>query len=540
MIIVHPRIYPFTTANRADTVEAFQTRGAAVVALGSEREILALREPGEDVVRPEAACILPGLIDTHAHLTSLGQRPSSVDIPDETLPGDIAALVAANAATLPAGSWVTGRAWNQAVWPDATAVQRTQSGFPTHHALTAAAPNRPVMLRRTDHHAVWLNRAALEACGLWGVDVPDPEGGTIDRGTDGLPAGVLVDEAIGIAKRAMPPITSEETRLVIRQRARAFLAAGITCVHCALVWPSELSDYAATIQGPGRTGLRVRSMVHAAPSDLVAWARNNRPYVDPDGMHHVVTLKAFADGALGSKGAWFFAPYEGDTGVGKPVATPAEVEELARVAIERGFQFAAHAIGDRAIRETADAYARAGWSAAMEATLRFRIEHVQHSRAEDLDRLAALRIAAPMQPIHCTRDMRFAERFVGPARAAFSYPWRSVLDRGMRLGFGSDFPIETLNPWVGLHAAVTRQDEHGLPEGGWIPQQRVSMGEALDAYLVEGARLMVPDDGVLGHLGEVADFVAIDTDPFVDSPRTVADTTVRATVVAGELVHGAF
>jgi predicted amidohydrolase YtcJ len=535
MIVLHPRIHTFTDQG---TVSAMRVIGGRVVALGEEAEILASRDPGEPVYRPGAACILPGLIDTHAHLTSMGQRPGSLHVPDDTLPQSIAAAVRGNAAGLPAGSWVTGRAWNQSVWPEDVGIRRTAAGFPTHQLLTEACPQRPVMIQRADQHAVWLNRAAMEVTGLWRTQRPDPEGGTIDRDEEGYPSGVLIDAAIGIARRAMPPLTPAETRLVIRERAARFVRAGVTCVHCALIRPSELGEYREAVTGPERVGLRVRGMVYDEPARLIEWAQHNRPEVDPTGLYHLVTLKAFADGALGSKGAWFWEPYEGSEGCGKPVATPREVEALAAAAIQRGFQLATHAIGDRAVRETMDAYVRGGWTSELESTLRFRIEHVQHTRPEDLDRMADLRLSAAMQPIHCTRDMRFAQRLIGAGRAAHAYPWAGVLRRGIRLGFGSDYPIETMNPWVGLHAAVTRQDSDGSPECGWQPQHRLQMSDALDAYLREGARMVVPDDGVLGHLGSVADFIAVDTDPLTDTAETVAATNVFATVIAGSVVSG--
>lgn len=542
MIVLHPRIYPFDDPSRPRrTVEALRVANGLVTALGSEAEILGLRASGEAVVRPEGACVLPGLIDSHAHLTSLGARPGSLDVPDDTKPQDIAARVREAVRELPVGAWLTGRAWNQAVWGNAPGTPLSPAGFPTHDLLTAASPDVPVMLHRTDQHAMWLNRAAMEAAGLWRTQVADPPGGTIDRDERGFATGVLVDEAVGLAKRAMPPVSSEERQLLIIERARRFLAAGVTTVHCALIWPSEIDDYRAATKGAGATGLRVRGMVHADPPELATWAMRNLPEIDPDDVFHLVTLKAFADGALGSRGAWMFEPYVGTDGVGKPVATPEEVEQLARVAIERGFQLATHAIGDRALRETMDAYARGGWAPELASTLRFRIEHVQHTRPEDLDRMAELRLAAPMQPIHCTRDMRYCDALIGEARGALSYPWRGVLRRGMRLGFGSDFPIETLNPWMGIHAAVTRQDEDGSPGGGWNAHECVSTQEALEAYLTGGAALIVADEGRLGQLragptpgaSSPADFIAVDTDPFAAAPEEILRTEVLATFVAG-------
>lgn len=540
MILLHPRIYTLdparcTPANPWGQVQALRIDAAGfVTAAGDRADVLARREPGEATREPLAACVLPGLIDTHAHLSSLGMRPGSLELPDDASPQEWAHAVAQRAAGLRPGAWITGRGWNQTVWEpgDAELVE----GFATHALLSQAAPENPVLLHRADHHAVWVNRAALALAGLLDA-APQVEGGRAVCDAQGRPTGVLIDEAIGLIEAAMPPLDAQENQALIRERARMFLAQGVTCVHCALIPPAQIPHYQAEI-AQGRAGLRVRGMLYDAPEALGRYASQRWPHLDPQGWLHLSTLKAFADGALGSQGAWMLDPYQGSELRGGPVATPQQMEQLARHALENHWQLATHAIGDQALRQTLAAWRRAGLTPERARALGWRVEHVQHATPEDLDTLASMGLAAAMQPIHCTRDMRFVEPLLGPQRAAWSYPWAEVLRRNIPLGFGSDYPIETLSPWEGLHAALTRQDERGRPEGGWHPQHRVTRAQALAAYTTEGASLMPFDAGRLGHLGQLGDLVTLDTDPTEASPQALRQTKVLATLTAGRLVHG--
>jgi len=534
MILSHDRIHTFaaalrTASNPWGTVQAVRVQGGRVVAAGARADVLALRERGEAVVEPEGAAVLPGLIDTHAHLHGLGLRRDALDWPDDTAPERWAEAVAALAATLAPGTWIEGRAWNQSVWTD-THAPRTADGFPTHAPLTAAAPGHPVVLHRNDRHAVWANAAAMRAASI-DPDAPappSPEGGRVVRTADGRPSGVFVDHACDLITDAIPPLGFDDQVQVVRRFARKFLDRGVTCVHAAMVEPDLLDAYLQALEGPGAPGLRVRAMVYAEPARLAAWAEAHSPCGLAPDRFAITTLKAFADGALGSRGAWMFDDYDGYPGErGFPVATPEELAVLAGVAARRGWQLATHAIGDRAIHETLTAYDRAAAPDRIRA-LRWRVEHFQHGRPEDTALAARLGVRVSMQPIHCTRDMRFAEALLGASRSAFAYPWRDALDAGLTVGFGSDFPIESLDPWEGVHAAVTRQDAHGRPVGGWIPAQRLNRAEALTAYLATGAALCPIDDGHLGHLGPgaIADAIATDLDPTEIAPERLPDLQV--------------
>lgn len=543
MLLLHPRLHTLhptlsSPDNPWGTVEAVQVDDSSgrVVFAGSAREALARRRTGEEVERLEGGCVLPGLIDSHAHTTGISQRPGALDLPDDASPRRWAEAVSQAAATLPQGAWITGRAWNQAVWSDAElqGVTTSAEGFPDHSLLSAAAPGHPVMLHRTDQHAVWANEAAMRAAGITAT-TPDPEGGRIVRDPQGAATGVFVDEAAGLLQRAMPPLTPAENRMLLRANARRYLSHGVTCVHCMLLRVHELDDYREALgDGPGQVPLRVRAFVYDEPEALAQWAREHTPYEDPAGWFTVAGLKLFADGALGSQGAWFHEPYALGGQCGLSVATPAQMAEVAAAALAGGWQLATHAIGDRAIDETMAAYERGGWSAAHEA-LKWRIEHVQHPRPESLDKLAALKLYGAMQPIHATRDMRFVKKLLGPQREALAYPWSALLSRGTPLAFGSDYPIETLDPWAGIHAASTRQDEHDQPEGGWHPQWRVSVLEAVKAYTLEAARFSPDDDGHLGHLapGARADWIALDRDLAAVEARDTKATRVHRVSVSG-------
>ncbi len=541
MIVLHPNLYTLipqrcTPSNPWGKVEALCARDGAIVAVGTREEILALQTKNERVIEPKAACIMPGFIDTHAHLSCLGMRPGMLDLPDDTSPQQWAQAVAQSAAQLPAGSWIVGRGWNQEVW-SGEGLPRTVEGFPTHELLSQAAPHHPVLLHRIDQHAIWVNQAAMRAANFT-RDAADPPGGKIIRDAGGEPSGVFVDEAGVLFEKTLPPLTSEELCLLLRENAAQFLAQGITCMHCAVVPLHELAAYHEVFGTQNTPGLRVRGMAYAKPKPLAAWARNHAPQRDPKAMWSLPALKAFADGALGSRGAWFFEPYEGETTCGMSVAPPDELEQLSRAALESGWQMAVHAIGDRAIAETLSAWERAGLTKAKAQHLCWRIEHVQHPRKESLDAMAQRGIGAAMQPIHCTQDMRFAEALLGPTRAAFAYPWHAVHSRQIPLGFGSDYPIETNNPFVGIHAAVTRQNAQNLPKEGWHRAQCVSRQTAIGAYTYEGAKLMVEDTHTLGHLGAVADWVALDTDITKAPIDKVRCTRALWVVTAGKTRHG--
>ncbi|MEO1270338.1 MAG: amidohydrolase, partial [Myxococcota bacterium] len=474
---------------------------------------------------------------------SLGLRVGGLDLLDHTSPQSWAEAVAHRAQNSPPGTWITGRAWNQTIWTTAQTAQtpRTSEGFPTHALLSEAAPDHPVMLHRTDQHAVWVNREAMLRAGI-DPDAPlvasDPAGGRVVRNDDGTPAGVFIDSAIDLIEDHIPPPSDAEVIQAIEASGARCLAAGLTCVHCALVRPSELEAYQQALAS-GRLPLRVRAMVYDDPEALAAWASTHTPWSDATGQWRVVTLKMFADGALGSRGAWMLRPYHNHPDeLGFPVATPDQIARVAMAAAQQGWQLATHAIGSRAIRETAQAYARgaaaAGWSDAP-AALRWRIEHLQHPEPDDLDTIAAAGLYAPMQPIHATRDMRFAESLLGPERAAQAYPWRAALRAGIPVGFGSDYPIETLNPFVGLHAAITRQDDADHPPGGWYPEHCLTPLEAVSAYTAQAAGFIAEDDGHLGHLGvgAEADLIATTVDPATATPQQLRTAAITWSLIGG-------
>lgn len=483
--------------------------------------------PDTRVVTLAGRSVTPGLVDGHAHLHGLGTAMEGVALGPAASEREAASLAARAAIELPPGEWITGRDWDQNRWQPAA--------FPTRASLDAVAPNRPVALRRVDGHALWVNGRALDLAGIT-ADTPDPPGGRILRDDGGAPTGVLVDAAMDLVDRVMPPVTDEARARRIREAARVAVAAGLTGVHEMGIDDATVAVY-RRLAAAGELPLRVHAYLSYDPAMLDTL--DERPKIlDEGGRLTVRGIKLYADGALGSRGAALLAPYHDAPDNHGLVITPAD--ELARAvstAAATGWQLAIHAIGDRANRMVLDAFA-AAIRAHPGADLRFRVEHAQVVAPGDLPRFGALGVLASMQPTHATSDMPWAEQRVGPERIRGAYAWRRILDTGGRIVGGSDFPVEEVAPRLGLYAAVTRQDARGQPPGGWYPAQRLTLDEAVRAFTVEPAYA-----GFVEHRrGRIA--AGMDADLTVFDRALAADATllelgVDMTIVGGEVVHEA-
>ncbi len=525
------------SAHRIDTMDTAQPQAQAmaydasgkILALG-DAATLAQRYPGAQRLDVGNATVVPGLIDAHGHLPSLGMSFLQVDLDGTRSKAEILARLQAFAAKLPPGAWLTGRGWDQNDWPE--------QAFPTAADLDAAFPDRPIWLRRVDGHAGWANSAALRAVkrdlsGTW-----QPDGGVIRRDAQGRPSGVLIDNAMELMDATVPAPDAATLEHALELAMHAAVADGLTGVHDAGITLEEFHAY-QHLADQGKLPLRVYAMA-MGDGPALDWLCANGLYRHPSGRLQMRTLKLFADGALGSRGAALLQDYSDDPGNHGLFVTSPEAMAVATAKARRcGVQVATHAIGDRAIRMTLDAYAHALGNAS-NSDHRWRIEHVQVLSPEDLPRLVQLHLVASMQPTHATSDMPWAEARLGPQRVVWAYAWRKVRDAGVPLALGSDFPVESPDPRLGLYAAVTREDAQGNPVGGWYPDEKLTAFEALRGFTL-GAAYAGFAEKEIGSLavGKRADFVVLAQDPLAVPDAALRTLTVEATYVDGKPVYQA-
>lgn len=501
-----------------------------IVAVGTSD---ALRERYPDAVIHDAgsAHVMPGLIDAHGHLMGLGFALLRADLMGTTSKAEIVARLQAYARELPADAWVIGRGWDQNDWAD--------KEFPTAADLDAAFPDRPVWLERVDGHAGWGNTAAMRAAEAAGARAFDGdwqvEGGRVLR-VNGKATGVFIDAAAAIVD-ATVPAPSEALREEAFARALAAAAAsGLTGVHDMGVSREDLAMY-TRFADQGRLGLRVEAYADGDRNALADRCATG-PYQHPSGRLAMRGVKIYMDGALGSRGAALIEDYSDEPGHRGLMLMRREALDtlLARVKACR-LQAATHAIGDAANRQVLDGYATALGADAANSDHRWRIEHAQVVAPADLPRFAELGVIASMQPTHATSDMPWAEARLGAARLRGAYAWKTLHDSGARLALGSDFPVESVDPRLGLYSALTRQDLAGMPEGGWQPQERLSIAEAVAGFTRDAAFAGQAEDEV-GRLapGYFADFIVVDADPTSVAAPRLPSLRIESTWIDGRPV----
>jgi predicted amidohydrolase YtcJ len=478
---------------------------------------------GEVAVDLGGRAVLPGLVDAHAHLMSLARARLEVQVGDLRSEAEAASVVAAAAGRRGAGEWITGRGWDQTLWPGRQ--------FPAAASLDRAAPVNPVALTRIDGHAIWANAAAMRAAGI-DRHTGDPAGGRVVKGHDGEPTGLLIDTAQELVRAVIPAPASERFEDAVTDAIAECLRKGLTGCHEMGVDLATLASYRRLVE---RGGFPFR--VYAAVSGKKAWAeyRERGRESIGDGRVIVGALKLWLDGALGSRGAALHADYCDDPGNrGLVLIPPDELERLLRDARDTGFQACVHAIGDRANTLALDAMERVGV-----AGRRFRIEHAQVLAPADIPRFARLGVVPSMQATHCTSDMRWAGERLGPERLPGAYAWRSLLATGTVIANGSDFPVEDPNPFHGIHAAVTRRPRTDAGDG-WHPEQRMTRLEAIRSFTTWNA-WAAGQEADLGSLtpGKRADLIVLSDDPFTCEESRLPTITPTLTLLAGEPVHDA-
>lgn len=522
--IVNARIHTMDADRSVAEAMAWDDDGRLIF-VGEAEELMA-QHPDLALANMQGRVIVPGLIDVHGHVMGLGEARLQADLVGAGSIGEVIERLEAREADLPDDAWLTGRGWDQTLWPG--------GDFPSRADLDQAFPDRPVYLVRVDGHAGWANSAALarverDLDGDW-----QPQGGDIDRDADGEPTGILIDTAMALVEDAMPDPTSEERDLALDLALEEMARHGLTGIHDAGTSLDTFRRYRERAK-KGALSIRVHALADGDAA-MLEWLCDNGIYQGDRLTARAV--KYYADGALGSRGAALLEDYSDDPGNdGLLFESDEAMQELVDKAMACGLQLGIHAIGDRANRQVIDALVQ-GQARHEDNPGRHRVEHLQIIHPNDIPRLAEHGIIASMQPTHATSDMRWAEQRLGRERLAGAYAWQKVLEAGARLALGSDFPVEPVNPWFGIHAAVTRQDREGHPEGGWLPEERLSVDQALRGFTMDAAYAGFAEDRV-GSLetGKFADFVVIDADPFEVDPSELAGIIVLRTVVGGSAVY---
>jgi predicted amidohydrolase YtcJ len=484
--------------------------------------------PDAGVIDGDGSTLLPGLIDAHGHIIDLGFQYVRIQLAGTTSLTEAQERIRRYAGERPQLPWLRGAGWNQVIWK--------LGRFPLASELDAAVADRPVVLERVDGHALWLNSAALRAAGIT-RDTADPMGGRIERDPDGNPSGVLVDKAMDLMDPVMPRPDAAESMSALKAALAHMNSVGLTSAGDAGV-PADTIRLYRQLADQGQLPVRMYAMILEVGDDFRTLSKDGPLIGYGQDRLTVRSVKLFADGALGSRGAALLAPYSDKPDQrGLLFMSDTDMERKIQTALGAGYQVNVHAIGDAANRQVLDGF-EAAYKAVGGRELRNRIEHAQVVAPADIPRFRQLNLIASMQPTHATSDKNMALDRIGPERLKGAYAWRTFLDQGTRIAGGSDFPVESDNPFFGLHAAITRTDHEGQPPGGWHPEQAMTPIEAFRAFTLDAAYAAHWETRI-GSLepGKWADFILIDRDLFKIPPGEIWKIKVRQTWVAGQKVY---
>lgn len=520
LIISNARIW--TGNNNQPYVEALAVSGDKILAVGSNREMMRLKGKNTVVSKMHGEFIVPGFIDSHVHFLQGGENLASVQLRDASTPEEFIKRIGDFARTKKPGTWILGGDWDGKGWGD----------LPSRSWIDSVTPDNPVFLSRLDGHMALANSAALDLSGITSR-VRDIAGGSIVRDSKGELTGILKDNAMNIVSDHIPPASAEETDTALVAAMRYFASNGITSVHA--VDASAYRDAIERLKGDGMLTTRVYIMEPLGSRDY-----QTSPFVaddKDDNMTKSGGVKGFVDGSLGSHTAAFLEPYsdlESDSGLF--VNSKEELYRWISQADAAGYQPLVHAIGDRAINFLLNTYETVERENG-ERDRRFRIEHAQHITPTDIPRFGELKVIASMQPYHAIDDGRWAEPLIGSKRAETTYAFRSLIDNGAVLAFGSDWPVAPATPLEGIYAATTRRTLDGKNPGGWVPEQKITVEEALKAYTINAAYASF-DENIKGTLepGKLADFTVLSDDILSIEPEKIADTKVLRTYLGGKKI----
>jgi hypothetical protein len=528
LIITNAAVY--TVDKEHPKAEAVAVIGDRIVALGSRADIDLWRGPKTKVIDAASKLLLPGFNDAHVHFMQGGAQLEQVQLTDASTPQEFAKRIAAQVAKTPKGAWVLGGRWDETKWPDPQ--------LPTKELVDPVSGETPIFVERYDGHEALANSAAMKLAGV-NAKTRDVPGGVVVRDASGNPTGILKDAAQELIYKAVPPMSHEQRVRIARRAAAHATSLGVTSVQHM---NPEFADVAAYSELAEKGELTTR--IYAAPMET-EWKKQAEV-----GIRHawgssflrLGAVKGYADGSLGSGTAYMFEPFADDPGnrglLSDEMYPPGAMRDRLMQADAAGLQLRVHAIGDRGVSVTLDIFADIEKEHG-DHDQRFTIEHAQHMAEKDFARFAKLHVIASMQPYHAIDDGRWAEKRLGHERARYSYAWRSFLDHGVPLAFGTDWPVAPLDPILGLYAAVTRAPLDGRNPNGWIPEQKITLAQAVEAYTM-GSAFAEFQEHKKGSItpGKLADLVILSDNIFDLKPEAIRNVKVQTTIVGGKVVYG--
>ncbi|HMA49866.1 MAG TPA: amidohydrolase [Magnetospirillaceae bacterium] len=533
LIFTNGRIW---TENPAQPeAQAVALDGNSILAVGDDATIKRLAGPGTQTIDLGGKRVLPGFNDSHVHFLDGGGSLIGVPLGDANSQAEFRDRIAKFAKTLPKGAWLRNGNWDHQRW--------SPVALPDHRLIDAASGDHPALLWRLDGHMALANALALKLAGI-DKTTKDVPGGEIERDKDGNPTGILKDAATALVEKVMPALLPEERDMAMEAAMKEAASHGVTSVqNMADTSEDRLQpDVFREFEKMERAGKLTVRIYEALP--VRDWKTlSDAGVVAPFGGPHlrIGNLKAFADGALGSATAWMMAPFSDNpakSGLASPdLLDPEHFYQSMKGADAAGLQLTIHAIGDRANKTILDLYARL-LKEDGPADRRTRIEHVQHLDPADYPRFAQLGVIASMQPYHAIDDGRWAEKPLGAQRIKSSYAWKSLLDAGATLAFGSDWPVAPLDPVMGIYAAATRRTLDGKTPNGWVPEQKITVAQAVHAYTV-GSAFAEHQEAVKGSIapGKLADLVVLSDDIFAIAPEAIERTRVEMTIFDGKVIY---